>query len=271
MKKALLIVTLLFITILNAQQQFTVYFDTGMDYLTAESDKEFQSWILKNKNIRVLKIYGYTDKHSTSEKNLTLSQRRADHVFKKMLVYDYAPEEDIDIKGFGETATQSGDDKQQRKVVIWYESRVIEKASVKAEELSIEPEVTVTKFSLGRQNVKAKVGDRIRLKSLGFFPGADKVLPECYPILEDLFKTMQDNPKLKIQIQGHICCYPSATNSLARARAETIYIYLVQKGIAKSRLSYTDFGGSRPVCAIPEKNEMEREVNRRVEIEIIEN
>jgi hypothetical protein len=68
MKKTLLIITLLFFSVINAQQQFTVYFDTGMDYLNAESDKEFESWVLKNKDITLLKIYGYTDKHSTSEK-----------------------------------------------------------------------------------------------------------------------------------------------------------------------------------------------------------
>jgi outer membrane protein OmpA-like peptidoglycan-associated protein len=188
-----------------------------------------------------------------------------------LLFSDVPVENDIDIRGFGEEAPQSGNDKEQRKVVIWYTKGPSEKISPKTDEPAVVPETVVTKFTLGRQRVNAKVGDKIRLKSLGFFPGADKVLPECYPILDDLYKTLKDNPRLKIQIQGHICCLPVATNSLARARAETIYIYLVEKGIAKSRLSYTDFGGSRPVCAIPEKSEMEREVNRRVEIEIIEN
>ena len=144
-------------------------------------------------------------------------------------------------------------------------------ASYEMEEIILEKAKVKSSFTIGRQKIKAGVGDVIRLKSLGFFPGADKVLPECYPILDDLATTMRDNSKLKIQIQGHICCLPVATNSLARARAETVYLYLVERGIDKSRLSYIDFGGSRPVNPIPEKNEMEREVNRRVEIEIIEN
>jgi outer membrane protein OmpA-like peptidoglycan-associated protein len=87
----------------------------------------------------------------------------------------------------------------------------------------------------------------------------------------ELLTMLRENPKLKIQIQGHVCCEVENKKRLSRKRALAVYDFLVGKGISKKRLSYTSFGSTRPLHPLPEKTEEERTANRRVEIEIIEN
>jgi outer membrane protein OmpA-like peptidoglycan-associated protein len=82
---------------------------------------------------------------------------------------------------------------------------------------------------------------------------------------------MQQNPLLKIDIQGHVCCVKSDRQDLSTQRAKAIYKFLEMKGIPKSRMSYRGLGSTQPLYALPEKTEEERAANRRVEIEIVAN
>jgi outer membrane protein OmpA-like peptidoglycan-associated protein len=82
---------------------------------------------------------------------------------------------------------------------------------------------------------------------------------------------MKNNPSLKIQIQGHVCCQPENEERLSHWRAVRVYNFLINNNIDESRLSYTSFGSTKPIYPLPEKNEEERVTNRRVEIEIVEN
>jgi outer membrane protein OmpA-like peptidoglycan-associated protein len=83
---------------------------------------------------------------------------------------------------------------------------------------------------------------------------------------------MNDNPKLKIEIQGHICCkLPSEYDAVSTARARAIFNFLILNKIDRKRLSFKGYGVSRPIHPIPEKNSQEEDDNRRVEIMIIDN
>ena len=83
---------------------------------------------------------------------------------------------------------------------------------------------------------------------------------------------MQDNPKLKIEIQGHICCQlTNDLQALSVARAKAVYNFLVSNQINRKRLSFKGFGTTNPIHPIPEKSEKEEQENRRVEIVILEN
>lgn len=89
--------------------------------------------------------------------------------------------------------------------------------------------------------------------------------------MAELLQVLIENPKLKIEIHGHICCQPNEPNELiSRARAEAVYYYLIKNGINRDRLQYKSFGSSQPIYPIPEKNDFERDENRRVEILILE-
>ena len=85
----------------------------------------------------------------------------------------------------------------------------------------------------------------------------------------DLFFVMQDNPKLKIEIQGHICCIDKDHRNLSTDRAKQIKRFLVFKGIPQHRIQTKGFGVSQPLYPIPEASEEQAAANRRVEIEIL--
>jgi len=98
------------------------------------------------------------------------------------------------------------------------------------------------------------------------------VVPKSEPVLYELLCIMVDNPKLVIEIQGHICC-KSATQAdpISSARAKAVYNYLIQNKIDRKRMTFKGYGVSRPIHPIPEKNALEEDENRRVEILIVEN
>ena len=128
--------------------------------------------------------------------------------------------------------------------------------------------IDIDEYQITKQIQVAKVGDKLRLKNLNFYGGTDKITTESEPELNKLIDILNNKPNLKIEIQGHICCYNEAFNELSHQRAAAVYHYLVKRGISKKRLAATGFGGSRPIHKIPENDEWEREANRRVEIEI---
>ena len=119
--------------------------------------------------------------------------------------------------------------------------------------------------------VRLKPGDLIALNDLNFSAGTTTLLPTSEPVLQDLLKIMQDNPKLVIQVQGHICCIPDEGHEISNARARVVMRYLKKNGIDKDRVSHKDFGGTCPLYPIPEATDEERVANRRVEIEIVAN
>ena len=168
--------------------------------------------------------------------------------------------EGYEIKGFGEDFEQSRVQSQNRKVLIAYE--------IKKEE-SIAPTID---RALSVQFKEAKTGDKFRLKNIYFYNMTPRILPKSKPALIELLCAMQDNPALRIEIQGHICCQTVFDiNELSVMRARAIYNYLVTQKINRKRLSYKGYGTSDPIYPIPEKSEQEQDENRRVEILVLDN
>ena len=124
-----------------------------------------------------------------------------------------------------------------------------------------------TEFSVKVNN--AKIGDVIVIPNLNFYNNSDMVLPKSMPILFELLQNMRDNPKLEVDIQGHICCQKVEENQISLRRAVAVYNFLIYHGIDKARMHYISFGSSKPIYALPEKTEEERVANRRVEIKIL--
>ena len=115
-----------------------------------------------------------------------------------------------------------------------------------------------------------KKGDTILLENLIFRGGTSFLEVSSKPLLDELLTVMINNPMLKIEIQGHICCYPERTHSLSKERAKVVYDYLLDNGIKRSRIRYKDYGGRSPIYPIPEQTNEQRNANRRVEIEVLE-
>jgi outer membrane protein OmpA-like peptidoglycan-associated protein len=82
---------------------------------------------------------------------------------------------------------------------------------------------------------------------------------------------MKNNPNLKIEIQGHLCCMPVDRLDLSTQRAKSINNFLVANGINEERITFKGFGSTQPIYSLPEKDEVQRSANRRVEILIVAN
>lgn len=123
-----------------------------------------------------------------------------------------------------------------------------------------------------------EVGSSIVLQNILFYGGTHRVKPESAGALRQLLHLMRTNPDLHIRIEGHICChdgpgdgfdYDANDHHLSENRARTIYDFLVENGIHENRLSY--IGHSSKYRLYPEeRTARERELNRRVEIVILE-
>lgn len=258
MKRLLLLSAFLVFLQVTAQEKFTVYFDFDIDEANAASETSLAKWISTHNDVEVLKIYGYADSIGNALYNQDLSERRALYVFEKLKEGNIALDS-VDEKGFGETEAFSANRAKDRKAVLYFRQKP--KAVAK--------KPVVSEFT--KKVSEAAKGEKIKVPNLHFLNNSGQVLPESKPILNELLAIMKNNPNLKIDIQGHICCMVKEENEISKKRAVTVYEFLIRNGIDKARLSYKSFGSTRPVYPLPEKSEAERVANRRVEIEILEN
>jgi outer membrane protein OmpA-like peptidoglycan-associated protein/tetratricopeptide (TPR) repeat protein len=109
----------------------------------------------------------------------------------------------------------------------------------------------------------------IVLKNIFFDPNKYNLMPESGAELDQVVQLMKDNPTLKIQISGHTdnSGKPADNITLSENRARAVTTYLVDRGIAATRLSSKGWGDTRPVAdnSTPEG----RARNRRTELTVI--
>jgi len=93
----------------------------------------------------------------------------------------------------------------------------------------------------------------------------DKIRPESFPILDAVGEVLQQNPKIKIEVQGHTDNKGSAAynKNLSDRRAASVMKYLTSHGIDKTRLVSHGYGMERPI--VPNDSEQNRALNRRVQ------
>ncbi|MFL9844377.1 OmpA family protein [Flavobacterium rhizosphaerae] len=264
--KKLYIFVLLFTAAVHAQQTFTVYFDLDKDEVNADSYNALQQWMQNNKDVTVFKIAAFTDSRGTDYYNRALSARRAANVEKLLQQNGVLFSEAYTATGLGEIA--GGDYDKNRKAVI---SFIVRQVLVEEESEALAPKNEEREVNNTiSEAIKSKgTGKTIVLKNLNFYGNSGIVLPKSKPVLLELLKVMEDNPNLKIDIQGHICCLRKDKDNIALLRAKSVYKFLVDNNIDKSRLTYKSFEGKHPIYPIPEKTHEEEVANRRVEIEII--
>ena len=245
---------------INAQEQVTFYFDFNDASLKTPLKQKLLDKLVENK-IEISKIEGYCDWKGTNEYNVDLSLRRVTAVREFLDRNNVKFAKNYESKGFGEDFKQAQEQSENRKVVVYY---------TKLSDVVIKPKKEDNKLTSA---VKlAKKGDLIVLKNMLFFNMLPDLKPSSKPILSELLAIMEQNPSLKIEIQGHICCEQRNDGiELSVARAKTVYDYLVINKINQNRLTYKGFGNSRPLHPIPEQSELQQNENRRVEILIVAN
>ncbi len=277
-----------------AQEQLLLYFDSNKFELSKTESINFQNWIGLNKESKIIAINGYTDEEGSTSSNDSLAKKRVEFVYN-FVKKDVAIRDDFKSRSFGENFIQSKNKALNRKVLIYYiqkkdlnqelkilgihpiKSKIVVKAPrTFVGDIEIEnPDGSVSKMVLDQEFMKtidrAKSGEKVKLDNLNFVINTFIVTNNSRPKMFELLSVLRQNLKLKIEIQGNLCCQPIDRLNLSTERAKAIYNFLIFYKIDKSRLSYKGFGSSNPIFTLPEKSEQERAANRRVEILILEN
>lgn len=122
----------------------------------------------------------------------------------------------------------------------------------------------------GCPEVKKEDKERLTfaMKAVQFATGKTTLLPSSFAIMNEIAEILSRYPDYKMRINGHTDSIGEAkpNQTLSERRAKTCYDYLISKGIAADRLSFTGFGETKPIAT--NKYKAGRDQNRRVEFDI---
>lgn len=265
---------------------FRLYFDLGVPALNQSTEKKIDLLIYNDKIISgsTVMIIGYADYLGSEGFNKNLSMRRAENVKKYLVKYGLNANDIKVCVGKGQIEREGMKDKEgyptDRRVDIVVNNKVkirqyADNTPKISKKDSGKPPTTTNLDEIKRM----KVGSVILLKNVYFPADRHVIKPESVETLDKLYAILKDNPKLKISIEGHVCCISDAPDALdidtyepylSVNRAKEIYNFLVHKGIDPKRLRYVGFGKRKPVVE-HEITEEDAEKNRRVEIRVVEN
>ncbi|MEM9823211.1 MAG: OmpA family protein, partial [Bacteroidota bacterium] len=113
-------------------------------------------------------------------------------------------------------------------------------------------------------------GTRLSLSPIYFKQSKAEVLTKSYSAMDEIADFLEENSNINIRIEGHTDNQGDvdALLKLSEERAEEVKNYLVyKKRINPLRVETIGFGASKPVT--DNTTELDREKNRRVEVEII--
>ncbi|MDN3547929.1 OmpA family protein [Mucilaginibacter aquaedulcis] len=113
------------------------------------------------------------------------------------------------------------------------------------------------------------VGGKVILKNIFFDTNKSDLESESKAELQKLIEFLTVNPAVHIEISGHTDNVGTVqiNQTLSENRAKSVYQYLVNKGIANSRLVYKGYGETQPIA--PNDSDDNRAKNRRTEFKII--
>ena len=114
-------------------------------------------------------------------------------------------------------------------------------------------------------------GATIVLKNIFFETGKFELQNQSKSELDKLVLLLNENPNLKIQIDGHTDNVGQEKDNqlLSSNRAKSVVGYLLSKAINAQRLTYKGFGDTKPVAN--NANEQGKALNRRTELSVISN
>ncbi len=132
------------------------------------------------------------------------------------------------------------------------------------------PTVKGTAENNGCAEIKKEIIEKVNYaaKRIQFQSGKAILLPQSLNVLNEVATILNDNPSLKISIEGHTSADGNAEANvkLSEDRAENVKKYLLSKGIDEARLSSQGFGPTRPLN--DGRTSAEKSQNRRVELKL---
>lgn len=123
-------------------------------------------------------------------------------------------------------------------------------------------------YELNVKLIPIEVGLSVKLENIFFDFDSYTLQERSFAEMASIKGFLEENPSVKISIEGHTDNEgTSAYNkALSENRAKSVYTYLVEAGIDKSRISYKGYGDTKPLAA--NDTEEGRALNRRTEIKI---
>ncbi len=288
MKNTKLVILFLLINVQVFAQSFKIdsiqiYYKINAFELTTNHINKLNNYIEKLDTTKSyqIKIISSADYLGSIKSNHVLAGKRNDKI-KELINVNYPNRfEIIETQNKGEISLQKtqqydkekGDLKSRKTSVVFIEklpSKAIRKKAIKKKVYIYNPDKT--QFDL-------EVGKKFILKRLVFYRGTTTMQKRSKNSLKGLLRFLEENPKVEVEIQGHLCCNagiyqpdktkvkPLDKDNLSTRRARLIYKYLVKQGIRKSRLTYNGYGFQTPIH-YPESSEKDKSINKRVEIVI---
>jgi OmpA-OmpF porin, OOP family len=131
--------------------------------------------------------------------------------------------------------------------------------TVKAMKQEVSPAVAAMSEELNKSG-------HIAVYGIHFQPGDTLIMPDSMHTLGDVAKMLQQNPEIKVSVEGHTDNVGSAASNqeLSDIRAQTVMAWLTAHGISGKRLQAKGWGQSKPVA--DNSTEEGRAKNRRVEL-----
>ncbi len=133
--------------------------------------------------------------------------------------------------------------------------------------------VEITEGKTAIKNVKLvkklEKEEVIVLRGINFASGQALIPPSEYPVLDQVAQVLKANEKVRVEISGHTDSVGSETynQGLSLRRAQSVMNYLIQRGIAASRMEARGYGEYQPVA--PNTTREGRRQNRRIEFRVL--
>src|SRR5690606_37979133 len=98
---------------------------------------------------------------------------------------------------------------------------------------------------------KIEVGRNYQVNDIKYATNSADITPASEFILDELIGFLNENPKVKIRVDGHTDNVGDQNDNMALslARAGNVVEYLIQRGIARTRLSAKGFGPTVPLAS----------------------
>lgn len=110
---------------------------------------------------------------------------------------------------------------------------------------------------------------RIVLRGVNFDFDKSDIRPDSRPVLDQAADVLRQSPNVHISVEGHTDSVGSEmyNEKLSVRRAEAVFRYLVNHGVAPERMEVAGYGQTRPVA--DNDTETGRAQNRRVELHVV--
>jgi len=228
-------------------------------------------------NIQILEINAFTDSTGTRKSNDTLAMKRLTYFTQQLslnpsvkqnayaLERPYVLDRSINHRRVDIFYTMSEQTTVPLNEIAANEeghvNLITEIDTLSNEHLINDPEIVLpsntNEFENSLKSMKPLVLD------IQFVEGKSKLLESSQKEVKKLADYLNENPKVKAEIRGHVCCGNNMT--ISKMRAKTVYKRLIKLGVEKDRLSYVGRSNLEPIV-FPEKTNTDRQKNRRVDV-----